>query len=462
MAKSKAETRTLIRAIVDMGINLRTYLQTDFETDYEALSTALAAGGDEPEDDFQLQRLATMKGSAQAFYSSWVQMMFSIHPTLGRLASSPDLSDYQQNIDSFNDYLHTGGESVEERGIVPFSSMTAGGSNYGTGKILVHTTGANGEKLDISHLETLTLKCISDFFSGSSLGREEFSIYGEALAGYNWNSVDAGGTAKTGGFAYTYGKGLKDFSPRQEFLKSGDTIKSVNGSTSSGNLVNNGDFETAITGSGTTKLPEWVISSGDSTLTQESTNEIKGDFSIKATGNFTMYQNVTNQDKFHAKSIHGMAIMVRTDNGGAGTVTGTLTFKVKSQDDATAYETITVDLSTLTPGNPGTVYHATETFVLPETAKPLKFEIVLASIGGTAADPTVVIDEVVCVPMPIVDGGRAIAIISGVNDWRYNDYFDGETTLMATSNPGEIQRAINEVFQRFLKHSAAGSYWSDA
>jgi hypothetical protein len=460
MAKSKAETRTLLRAIVDMGIKMRAYLQGDFEVDYEAISTALAAGGDEPEDSFQIQRLDTLKGAAQNMYQAWTSMMWAIHPSLGRLASSPNLEDVQSNIDAFNDYLHTGGESVESRGLVKFTSMTAGGSNYGTGKVLVHTTGANGEEMDISHIETLTLKCVSDFFSGSTLGREAFQIYGEALTAYNWNSVDVGGTATTGGFTYTYGKGLKDFSPRQESLKSGDNLTSVNGSNGSGNLVNNGDLESRMSGSGSAKLPEWTISAGDTTLLEQSTY-IKGAYSIKATGNFTMYQNITNQDKMRAKSIHGMSIMARTDNAGAGTVTGTLTFKVRAQDDSADYGTITIDLSTLTPGNPGTVSQNTTTFVLPQTAKPLKFEVVLASIGGTAATPTVTIDEIVCTPMVLVDGGRALAIISGVSDWRYNDLWTGETTEMATANPGEIQRAVNEVFQRFFKHSNAGSYWSD-
>lgn len=460
--KSQAQNVTLLQELAELREDLRTVLSGEFMTNVNAVSAALDAGDDAPEDSVSADLLDRVVQQANTLFAAVNDLVRSVAPHLGRLASSPDLSDYDLCIAKWNEYLHANSQNVESSGLTISATCTANGSNVGTGKIVAGLTDAESLVMDIGHIETKTIRCTQDATQGATAGAEVFTIFGANAVGNLW---DALGSGNGQGYVGLYGKGSKEYPTTVK--QAAQTIKSVGAARGAGNIIKNGDFEVAISGTGTTKLQDWTISSGDSTLVQASTagtDLINGTYCIKNTANFLMYQNIANSDM---KAGHPYAIgcKLRTINGGAGTVTGTFTIKVKSRDDVTTYATLTQDISTLavnTNEQPALVY-----FVLPKQHKDLKVVVELASLGGTAAVDTLAIDDVILSEAVLVDGGRAIAIHDGSNinssgmvtgRWKYNDEYTTATTGPYT---GTNQRQFNELFGRYVKHDAAAATWTD-
>lgn len=463
--KTAAENITLLNALLAVRVICRRFLAGAFTLAMNAVTTANEAGDPTNEDDATEQSVASAFGQSDQFYAAVDSLCASVIPHLGRLASASDVNNADVALSAFNDYLTTNSKSVQRQDwAAKFTSMSAGGSNVGTGLVGVLNTDGQSLDMDISHVETLTIKCIQDQSGGSTAGRETFSISG--AQGTNRRAYERGGSGPSGQYVGAYGAGVNEWPA--SILQTPAQMQCAGASVAAGNLLTNGDFETAISGTGTTKLNGWTISSGDSTLVQASTaatDLINGTYSIKTTGNFLMYQ-LDSTNKMKGGKAYSISTKVRPINGGAGTVTGTLTVKVKSVDDVTTYATHTVTVGSITVNTNG--HNALTNFVLPAGVKQLKTVVELASIGGTAATPTVALDDVIISEMQIVDGGRAIAIHDGSNitsstgmvtgRFKLNDLFTGATTAPTV---GEAQRLFNELFARYVKHASSPTDWVD-
>lgn len=460
--KSQANCVTLLSELAELREDMRVVLAGEFMTNVNAVSVAIDAGDDAPEDAVSMALLDRAVADAERLFQTIGELVRSVAPHLGRLASAPDLGDYDACIAKFNEYLHTNAQNVEVSGLAVSATMTANGSNVGTGKVIAGLTDAESLVLDIGHIETKTIRCTLDATQGATAGSEIFTIFGANASGRLW---DNRGSGSGRGYAGIYGKGSKEWPSTVK--QANQTLKSIGPSRGAGNIIKNGDFEVAVSGTGTSKLQDWTISSGDATLVTAvtaGTDLINGVTCVKNTTNFLMYQNIANSD-VKAGNPYAISIKGRTINGGAGTVTGNLTVKVKSRDDVTTYATLTQAIGSFavnTNEQTALVY-----FVLPKQHKDLKVVVELASIGGTAATPTLAIDDLIISDATIVDGGRGIAIHDGSNinasgmvtgRWKYNDEY---TTATAGAYTGTNQRQFNELFSRYVKHDAAAATWVD-
>lgn len=448
--KSKAEVRTVLRTAATLLDGTRTYLAGTHTTNVAACLAAIEAGDTQIEDATQLAALEAVQAAAGTLHSAVLDYIGTLHPTLGRYASSPNLADPNANISAFFDNLVTASEEVLSRGFTKFTSWTPGGSNIGNGTFCVFNNNPNGQSMDLSHVETLTIRCVEDEIDGTVAGSEGFIVIGQTSAEREWLN---GGSAGNGGYRYQYGVARKDFGPTQDALEvtNGSDLTprmfSVGPTQAQGNLLADGDFE------GGTLSDNWTADAAG--WAYDTTDEIAGSQSVStATNSATISQPLVNN--LVAKGVYFLQAYCGVEAGGSGEVTGNLTFKVK--DDSTTHVTITVDLSTLTAGTPIKATYAG--FVLPETVGTnLRVEIQMGTIGGTGTGKKVVVDNIVLTRGTIIDGGRAVAVLSGLANWRLNDVATGATTI---SESGKIQRAMNLSYSRYLPHVGSGDYWTDS
>lgn len=309
-------------------------------------------------------------------------------------------------------------------------------SNTGNGTFCLLNTDPQGLSLDISHVETITLRCTST----TQAGRETFTITGDTPAARPWQD---GGSGTSATYKPTLGNASNGFSSSQPIAE--QTVQSIDGQN--GNLLNNGGFEATV-GTGVNKIGGgWVIESGDSNLTT-STTALKGSQSLKATGNFKMYQKLNT--KAQALQAYALEAWIYVH---ASVTAGTVTFKVKDDTTTHASFTITCDTTTLTDATWTKLAYTAG--ILPRTVGAnLRVEIELSGYSGSNE---VLIDELKFAPMALLDGGRAIAILGGSTNWQKNDCATGTTTC---TNAGTREERLNRHHGVYLKHGA-GSYWTD-
>jgi len=474
--KSEAQVTTLLQEYVRIRNNIQAALSGQFTTDVNSVSDAINAGDDTLEDKLSLQALDRLIRKGEEWAQEADTFFTSVIPHIGRLIGAPNLYDTQAVISKFNDYLVDTNEYIESRGLTKFSALTADPGNTGTPKSVVLNTDPASIDADISHIETLTFRCTQDATQGATSGKEVLQISGEDNSSIRYWDVGVAGSGTNGTFKGSYGAGQNEW-PATVIQANGE-IAITGSARAAGNKIVNGDFETPISGSGTSKLSSWTFTSGDTVVVQAETagtdlisasagTDSNGGqpYSLKTTGNFSMYQNLPDSELI-AGQPYALSVKIMPINGGSGTVTGTFTVTVKSRDDATTYATVSI---TVGSQSVNTVYHSDLTsFILPYGAKPLKVVVALASIGGTAATPTVAFDDVILGDMVLVEG-RAIAFHDGqtvnssemvVGRVKYNDLFTAQTL---STEAGITQIAFNEVFQRYLRHQT-GSHigqWND-
>jgi hypothetical protein len=464
--KTESEVVALFKAMLVLRLNTRATLSSFLVNDVNNIKTALDPGDETDEDSASEQALSDLLAQADQFFDQVDTVVGTIIPHIGRLVGASDINNFDIVLSAWNDYLHANAKSVKTQDFVKFSSMSAGGSNVGTGKVTVLNTDGQSLDMNISHVETLTFKCIQDSTQGAVAGREVFSISGAQST--NRRAWERGGSGPSGQYVGGYGAGVKEWPPSVQQARGNATntdsgnFTCCGASVASGNLISNGDFEIPISGSGNSKLANWTFTSGEATTVQASTagtDLINGSYCLKATAMFSMYQkDLTNKLKQGVPL--GLSIKCRPINGGSGTVTFTGHVKVMSTDDVTTYATHTFTDADFTVNLNG--QSSPTVFVLPVGAKPCKVVVDLTAIGGSAATPTVAFDDVIVGEAPIVDGGRAVAIHDGsnVNDagmlvgrFRFNDLFTGATA--APTVQSEAQRFVNERFSRYVKHNSS-------
>ena len=442
--RSAAETADLVQAITEIGYNLHTFLTGTLVTDLDALETQIAVGDLVPENAQITGAMNQFIAAVGRAWEAWKQIPVAAAPALGRLGGSPNLGDFSLNVDYFAKYLVSNSIEIEKRGYTKDTAAAVSGS--GTGVLSVGSTDLNGDIIDYGHVEDFVLRCAKDYADGAVAGAEEFDVVGTSSRKYPW---DEGGSGDSGSYNYAFGRVTTDFSVNQARSASGNRIKSIGASTAAGNLVTNGDFESAISGTGASKLPNWTINAGDSTLTQETADPINGTYSLAASDDFEM-DHFLSQGRLKPGTFASIAIKVERKSS----ATGTLTVKVMDNDEGTTHGTLTVDISTLTNDTP-VVKALAAPFIVPLTAEDLKVQVELASL----ATGTIKIDDVMVGPATLVNG-YVLALFDGTTQdasgYAQGRYKKGDSfTIQTTSAEGGL-------IQKYFGNIALGRYFRSA
>lgn len=443
--KSKAQVLTVMQSDVDLMEKMETFLAGGFTTAMDVCSTANEAGDDVPEDPKRSDALKALRNAATSFWRAAESYYRTNAPVFGRFAGSTNLNNEATNFEAFHDKLIADAESIEQRELTKFSSMSAGGSNVGNGTVFVHTTDAAGTEMDISHSDTLTITCTGDQLdSGVSAEAERFQLKGTAVSDRVWDEDGAGDAGNS--YDLVPSQAENKVSSVRRIWATGATVTSVGATANGGNILVNGDFETWP---GTTNPGTWVVDSG--TVNQETTNPAKGDNSLNASGNFKISQAIASKPAVASLQAYGIQIYVRVE---AAVSAGIVTMKVI--DDSTTHATLTVDTTAI--ANDTWVKGAANgvTLVLPKgIGENLRIEIELASYGGSGI---VLIDLAILSQLFQADGGRFLGLAAGLVDWKRGDVFTGVTT---STDDGKTQKWHNRIYQRWWEHAAAAVAWPD-
>lgn len=450
--RTEAETLDLVQRITQLIGHLDEFAVGDFTTDINLLETEFAVGDTVPENSAMTSQLDIVIRNYGTLWRSALQLARVSYPALGRLGGSPNLNDQNANLDYFQQYAIDQATNIELRGFVKDTASVVVGS--GAGLMTIASTDVNGSVVDVGHVEDMTYRCIRDFSEGAAAGREQFRPRGEALADYPWLE---GGSDLGASYNYPYGIVSADFGSGQVRGVSGGTLLATGGASSSGNLIRNGDFETAPVGTGQTKLSQWTITTGDATLLEEIADPINGVTSLAASADFVMDQNF-GQSRLLPRSFYAVSIKAER----LASATGTLTVKVMDQDEGTTHVTMTQVIGSLTNDTPVVVQPVI--FQVPETAEDLKVQIELA----TLAVGTIKIDDVIVAPATLIDG-YLVAIHDGTTlnasqqaqgRFKNGDEFVVQTT---STDAGLIQKFyFNMPSGRYIEADVAASVnWED-
>jgi len=452
---------TLIQEITALMVNYQAYASGNFLTDFDDVSDAIDAGDDAPEDQTIYTALNNVQNAMGSVWSAMLELARSAAPALGRLASCPNLNDPQLCLDYFVQYMVDNSETILDGGIEKDTSTSITGTSAGAGACKMLSTDINSNKIDVGHTEDLTLFCIRDYSQGSTAGAELFEIRGEDNSGKRpW---EEGGSGTNGAsYDYPYGNVRADFGPDIRRAVSGASLAAIGPSSSAGNLISNGDFESAISGTGSTKLPSWTISSGDTAVSQitaaTSSNEaINGTYSIEVNDNFKM-DHFFSQGRLKPRTAYGLAVKLTRKTS----ADGTLTVKIMDADEGTTHATLTQAVGSLS--NDTVTLVSINPFLIPDNAEDLKVQVQLAS--NTTGE--LIIDDVMCGPATLVDG-YFLAIYDGTylntsgyaqGRFKNGDQFVIQTTA-GTAGEGEIQEYfVNRPWGRYFPSDESPT-WAD-
>lgn len=444
--KTEAQIIDIGQAILPVHDSFLTYLTGTLEGQINTLETAIDTADKEPGDEVVRESLKALITAMEGAYQATLNLWSSWHVHLGRLSGSSDLTSKTANLNAHFDYIVANSKAYLSRGNSKFSSLSAGGSNVGNGTFCVYNLDPQAISMDYTHIETLTLLCKKDQFSSVSEGAEAFELIGAARGTFGW-SVHGSGKGKA--YGYDYGDAVKDFGPDQPKEQTGGFLISSHETNEAKNLIKNGGFEQTFAASGTSKVPQWTISAGDTLVSQNSTSAISGNYDMTwAEGLVTMYQNLESVMK--AKSVYFIEIYLKVTGTSP---TGTFTYKIK--DDSTTHATISKDVSTLVLN---TVTKLTYVgFILPQNVGDNLRAELECTLGGAGTN-VLYIDKVQCTKGFMVDG-RALAVFSGITPWRL---FDTATGASTTTDTGKMQRLWNIAEQRYMPHADPAVTFSDS
>lgn len=461
--KTEDEVIDVLQTVTDIMETFQVNM-TEFQIQFDAASDAIKAADDAPEDVPLLRQLEQLKTLYGNVHNGMLELARRTVPVTGRLAGCPSLNNDTRCLADFRQYQQDNNKTFQDRDINKDTATSISGTSAGAGLTVLRSIDGQGDKIDVGHTETLSLVCNKDNSQGATAGKEQFQIVGEDNIGIDpW---EEGGSGTNGAsYDYPYGIVRADLGSDITRAVSGGIITSVGGSRASGNIIRNGDFESPITGSGTDKLPNWDITTGDAGVDNEVTDPILGAIDVFSTANFVMDQDFTT-GAMKPKNIYGIGLKIRGDNGGSGTLTGTLTVKVMDQDEGATHGTLTVDLSTLAVNTSTVVIPIL--FYNPDTSEDLKVQVELASLGGSAASPQIHIDDVCVAAATLVDG-YFIFIYDGTTQnaalqaqgrFKNGDQFD-IVTSPGTAGEGLIQEHIyNRPWGRYMRSSESPT-WTD-
>lgn len=444
MAKTKAQTRTMLRNMITMFDNGRDHLVDEFMANYDTVKSAIDTG--DPAAAFLMhEKLEDLADAANEYWVAHRAFMRTINYLLGELAGVEDpLGDEATNISAFNEYLIDNSEDVVDLGLTK-TAFSAGGSNVGDSVVIEINDGPDGEDMEAAHNETLQLKCVSL----SSSGRPQWSLSGSSRKRFLFDPDMGTGNVK-GGYLFNWGTSDEDWSPQIKLARTNPkpVLVEWDGSDQR-NMVINGDFSKAIGSSGNDdKVPGATINSGESNVGYETSSPIEGDNSLEFDGDVEMDFPLIGGNRV------GLPLFASVWIQRVGSFAGTFNLKVVSGPNGseTVHETATESIGGLTAG---VDTHKSVALAIPDDVG--ENPRIRLETTGTSGGGSLLIDKLVGGLATLFDSNRAIAIVSGVTRSVRGDVHDGQNAI---SSATPFQRMFVEIFGRSVAHSASGTYWT--
>lgn len=301
-------------------------------------------------------------------------------------------------------------------------SISAGGSNVGTGSLVATKTNYTGVDDERIISEVVAVTCVSDRFSGVSAGAEAFQIVG-------YPKQDAKRGDKTRG--------------------SGGPATIVLADASANNKVSNGSFD-----SFTSNVPaSWTIDAGTAgthVLSESTTTQRSGATSLKLAGNgvtttITLSQSLAT--KLFSRKQYGAGIWIR--KGGTVSSGSNLAIRI------TGTGISTVNLFNADPNTLTTSFALKSAFLNLNAVVPtdLKIEITWTSANSAGASAVLYIDD--CAVAETIQLGRVgYVMFRGATDFLRNDKF---TVTTANNYGGKFQTFLGRMYDVALPSSGSPS-----
>lgn len=446
MAKTKAQTRTLLREMVTMFDNIRDHLTTELQANYETVKAEIEKGSP---GDYAMHMQEALEDLADAANEYWVaarMFMRMIHMPLGAWAGSEDPTGSQAvNISKFNQKLIDNGESIVDLGLTK-NAFSAAGGNTGNAVVVEITDDPNGDDMEGAHNESLTLECIS---IGSN-GRPQWALYGNERKRFLFDE-DMGTGNNKGGYMFDWGAVPSDFSKLIKMLRTNSSASLVEwDGGDQRNMVVNGNMEADIGSSGDDeKIPGATIISGESNIDVETSNPITGEQSLKISGNAEIEFPLIGGGR------SGLPLAMSCWIQRVSTFSGNFDFIFRSgpSGSPTDHKTVSETIGGLTAG---TNTNESDGVIIPnDVGEQPRLVLKVSSSGGSGS---LLVDMLVGALASLFDSNRALAIMSGPTRSRRGDKFTASNVI--ASSPAPFQRMFVELFGRSLTHSASGSYWT--
>lgn len=311
-------------------------------------------------------------------------------------------------------------ETVKERDFT-FGSVSAGGSNVGTGTVLRLTKDAQGHDLEggFANAGITKILVVKDFASGKTKGNEEASLFGSGQVKVDELVL---GTAPSS-TAVLLAKMATD------------------------GLLSNAGFETITGTAPAISVDSWTM--GDAAdFDEETTTIYRGSKALEFVdnGTITQYLNTITLDTTKP-------IFVRLLFNRVSSCDGTLTLRLGTQTEAVSLVAQT-GWTALTLGDGASTKGWYENFQENYSGNGIRLEISLASrtVGSLLIDEVTVIQ-------PTAYDGKFYALFAGNTDFLEDDFF---TFTDSVANTGRTQYWLARVFGKYLPHTSGAPTYADA
>lgn len=329
-----------------------------------------------------------------------------------------------------DNFIAAGTKSVQTR-VFSFGSVSAGGSNVGTGTVNRLTTDEDADAIENTYAQVVTIECVADRQSGRRDHHELFEIRGGELADYR-DTIEITGSGRRGQIQAQSGAETLPYLRNPSF------------STKTG------------TGASTTDIDQWTIASGtigtevqiDATdaNTYREYNGSPDAAAVKFAGNAKITQALTVANGTFNPNVPYYCQLAYNREIGTGTMTLTLRLGAVSKAVAlsaqTGWNILRIDL------NEDCWFKNWN-----EDGADLEIEVSSYSTG------TVLVDDVILVPMTKFDG-LWYCVVGGATKFLADDVFTFTDTETGAKIQTWLWRAYGTAGRFYLPHSATPS-WAD-
>lgn len=241
-AEQSTQLRTAIKCFTDLYTIIPTIV-TDVGTLEEAAEGDFLPGAIQSFTGYLRGKLSeTMaRGWVRGIWDAWCQEIM-------RLGGFPE-NVYEDPVGAYarlHRYMHENSKTFNDRDWTR-GSMTAGGSNVGTGVPGRLTVDWEAYNLQFGDVETTTFECVRDQSMGVLKGAEEFEVRGEDASK---DLLDVQGSGMRGSRIFVMHAG----------------------SGEGGSRLQNASFAASFSGTGTDKIPGWTISGTAANITQDTSS----------------------------------------------------------------------------------------------------------------------------------------------------------------------------------------------
>jgi len=319
-------------------------------------------------------------------------------------------------------YFITNSQSVNSRNIT-FGSVSAGGSNVGTGTVYRLKTDRNSQDIEACAMSTKLFKCISDQNTGTNVGEEVFSVEHQSAWRDNLDWGHHGQVDSMIAKGPENGLGVRNMS-----------FEEIDGAVGALNTI---PGWTIVTGTINTNLDY-----STTTFASSPTEKTGTAYSLKITGNAKITQTIRSQS-LTLNPLRPYFVLLHY-NRAAGAGDGTLTMRMGTNATASVVLAAQAGWNVLiTTMNQNLWY---KNFVEDD----LNLEV---EISGNTTGYTLV-DYMIFDSMDFFDG-LWYAIVGGATYFLRDDQFTFADSLTAAE--GIIQYWLYRLFGYYLPHNNAGT-----